>query len=173
MLFSQLRDLQFNMYEDRKFLEYLSSEGLRVPWEVALQFYYDHRQNEDFQLQYGDLDLSLLNWQMEEWTAKQIMEFSVYPRFQRWVNIAAQRSADFARVGFAAMDSRPAVVEHWEKQNTWRVPPIVIDSAIIIPAHVGCHLVEGHTRLGCLIGLARQGVIPVGSVHKIFRGCYP
>ena len=172
ILFKDLAKLEFKPWDHREFLEYMASVGLTVPWEVALQFYFDHRDKEEFVSQYGHLDLRRLEWRTEDWSAEVLLQVSMYSPFVRWTDVVARKAKNLGIEGFSAMDSRSEVVAHWENQGTWRVPPILIDGTLVRPPSSGPRLVEGHTRIGCLRGLVGIGALPPESMHKVFFGRY-
>ena len=140
-----------------------------TPRDVAQQFLSDHGRKSVFQDQYASLDLSLIDWSLEEIEAYSLLEASIYPRNHRWVESVGKRLEDFHAKSWACIDSRRTVCQQWATSRTWLIPPIFLDG--IGPAASNrLHLVEGHTRVGLLAGLVQRAIVPANSKHQAWVG---
>jgi hypothetical protein len=147
----------------------LEAAGLPIPSEVLEQVLHDHGANREFQTQYGHLDLRRITWALQPFAAGDLVTASVHPRFQPWVESVARRAHHVVADDWQELDARPSVVEHWRSLRTWQRSPVFLDAALV-GSGTGIHLVEGHTRLGALIGLVHVGLIDVGSLHAVWLG---
>lgn len=172
MLFRDLMSLPFNRASDRIGLSALREAGIVAPDDVLEQFYGDHGRKDEFQSEYGALNISRLLWSEAELPAHEIVACSVYPSFRRWVDDVADRLDHFGADGWGCIDIRPDVVEHWRTRLTWQRSPILIPGELVDEPQP-LRLVEGHTRLGVLTGLLRIGQLTGGSVHKVWLASLP
>ncbi|RXJ69330.1 hypothetical protein CRV08_04800 [Halarcobacter ebronensis] len=170
MLFKDLLKLKkdyvglVNYYELRNLLP-------ETPEEVLEQFFYDHGQNGGFQNQYSNIDINKLKWCKKKAKAKDIIECSIYERFYPWVNSVSERLKYFEKNSYSCIDVRKDVVDYWSKNYTWMKAPIFLEGKIL-DSKKKIHLVEGHTRLGILIGLLNNKIIEKNTLHEIWYGSY-
>jgi hypothetical protein len=150
-------------------MDALRSLALPVPESVLKQVCSDHGRKDEFQHQYGALDLCSLQWSLEGRPASELVEATVFEGFRPWVASVEARVQSFTLSGWACIDVRPDVVVHWERYHTWLESPVFID-AVALGLGPGLHLMEGHTRLGILRGLSRRGIIPPQSHHEAWIG---
>lgn len=177
MQYRELRRLKFDYHQFDEFQSHLAALGITAPSLVSKQFYFDHRDNTNFLQQYGHLDLYRLHWEEITLTTLELCQVSMHEGMSRWsksvaqkVEAVAQRGAAFTERGSRALDTRADVVAHWSEHRTWKTPPVLIDKAITKPRGERRHLVEGHTRIGCLRGLFAAGELPEDSTHLVFWG---
>ena len=138
--------------------------GLRWPTPVVEQFLFDHGAKEEFLSQYGHLALETLRWDLRDLAATEFLRLSVFDDFKPWLESSAE---DYAfRISQRPIDQQQA----WAKSQTWVVPPVLIDGAILLPARPGLHLLEGHARVGILRGRLRAGVANPDQTHQAFVG---
>jgi hypothetical protein len=143
--------------------------GFAMPDDVLEQFCCDHASKDDFQQQYGHLDLRRLSWELREISAGELVQSTVFEGFKSWVSTVSARLQDFDNEGWSCIDLRPAVVEHWKAHRTWIRPPILLDGHLV-GRGPGLHLVEGHTRLGVLAGAVKSGLVSADSIHRAWIG---
>lgn len=140
-----------------------------TPLEVIEQVYSHHGRNDEFQGQYGELDLSSIVWGSEFLPAAEIIQASFYPGFTSWLRNVEARTSEFQERGWQCIDTRADVVKYWSKHKTWLRQPVLIQG--LPPAIAGrMHLVEGHTRVALLSGLINAGVISPRSEHQVLVG---
>jgi hypothetical protein len=150
--------------------ENLAAQRLpQLPTDVLQQIVIEHGANEEFQEQYGQLDLSAIEWRLVGVAASELTSASTYRHFSRWVDDVASRARRVSHGYWNDIDTRTEVVEHWRLHHTWLRPPVVIEGRLLGKS-ASLHLMEGHTRLGILRGLLQQRVISPESVHQAWLG---
>ena len=141
----------------------LASKLPETPTDVLEQFYADHGQNSDFQEQYYHLEISGLSWSLCELKYSDIANATVFPDFEHWLNTCtseAQRVA--ADIDWSLIGHNASTIAHWKNHNTWSTPPVMLINGD------NYHLVEGHSRMGCLKGLVESGVLSKEIKHKVW-----
>lgn len=166
--FSDLLKIKADGY-NRIPLDALRALALPVPEPVLEQLCSDHGRDPELQCQYAALDLRLLRWSLESKSASELVAATVFGGFRQWATSVERRVDLFSLSGWACIDVRPGVVAHWEKQRTWLTAPVFVD-AVALGREPGLHLMEGHTRLGVLRGLSKQGIISAHSRHSAWIG---
>ena len=140
-----------------------------IPEEVIRQFILDHGRKNEFQEQYGQLDLNAVVWAKETLQGNDLLGCSHFEQFDRRVQNSRSKVSVFLKEGWKCIDRRPTVVEHWALFHTWNLPPILIEGSVVgRPSSL--HLIEGHTRLGVLEGLIDAGVIDRDHCHEVWVG---
>ena len=134
--------------------------GLAWPRLVVEQFLFDHGDKPEFLEQYGHLDLLHLHWTLRKLPARELLGCSYYDEFGDRVRSVAESAR------WMLDQYREVYGEVWD--GSWRVPPVFIEGALHDPPQDHLHLVEGHTRLGVLIGLANAGEVSPDSTHEAF-----
>ena len=84
--------------------------GLPVPDDVLEQVLHDHGAKEDFQVQYGHLDLRAVVWRLEPRSASALLRASIFPRFAQSVASVESRARGVQAGSWREFDSRPEVV---------------------------------------------------------------
>ncbi len=136
-----------------------------TPEDVIEQFYVDHGINKEFQQQYSDINLNEVVWEVVSVNYDTLSKLSVFPDFVDWVNRCAKKSLRVAKNdNWKRIDHAQDVVNYWQLNKTWQRKPIVILKGDTL------HLVEGHSRFGCLKGLIKANVISNECEHKIWLG---
>lgn len=169
MKFSNILNLPYDRNTGKPNFEAISAALPGVPFEVVTQFFGDHGRNPDFQAQYAGLELNAVIWTKVRIPASELIAASKYERFVPWFNSVAKRFTTFPEKGWLAIDRRRTVVEQWERNGTWAVPPVFL-SGELVGRDAKLHLVEGHTRLATLAGAAECGQIRPESLHEIWMG---
>lgn len=148
-----------------------SKHSLDAPESVMEQFYIDHSANEDFINLYGHIDLRKMQWKLKKISAGRLCDIGENATYPEHVADVAEDVSDFVTAGNKEIHADPKVREYWERYGTWRTPPIFISGNLLNPPNSRkYHLVEGHTRVGTLIGLRRSAIIHTTEQHLIFYG---
>jgi hypothetical protein len=155
-------------------LEVLQALALPMPRDVLEQFVFDHGTKDEFQQQYGHLDLHALRWDLLSIRAEEILACSVYPDFSQWMKTVADRTRVVPGEGWNDVRLPPATLKHWQDHHTWVRAPVMLRGDLV-GSDRKLHLVEGHTRVGALRGLVESGVLPPSCVHLVWvgEGCSP
>jgi len=140
-----------------------------MPYDVLEQVIVDHGANDDFQRQYGHLDLEVIGWELRRTEASALIAATVFNDFAPWFESVARRTRHVLNAGWRCIDTREAVVDHWREHLTWIRAPVFLQvgpggSAATL------HLVEGHTRLAVLRGLVDLRVVKPESTHEAWIG---
>ncbi len=134
-----------------------------TPIDVLEQFYRDHGRNYQFQEQYAELDIHNLKWELVSLSFDEMSSASIFPDFQGWVNTCYMKSCRVSTdLNWKLIGHTDKTVVHWEDNQTW------IRSPIFLELDYKLHLVEGHSRFGCLKGLVSKGLIPSSKSHKVW-----
>lgn len=125
-----------------------------IPKEVLLQWPYLHQRNPVFTKLYGWIDYSKVVFNLVRWPTKKILKIGVYSEFSQHAETYKKflSERDLERISGARK-----IADFWQKNGSWEVPIIVLKTKdITIPQGINLekpfHLVEGHTRLGWLMG---------------------
>lgn len=147
----------------------LRSLELKIPDDVLEQFCSDHATKNEFQEQYGQLNLEKISWELRSFKAGDLVLVNIYHRFRNWTKNVELRLQHFDSDSWNCIDTRKAVIDHWTTNRTWLRPPILLDGLHFdLPGQL--HLVEGHTRIGILRGLVLQGIVSADSMHEAWIG---
>lgn len=169
MKFSDILALPYDPGSGSPSFEAVTAEIPHTPEEVVIQLYVDHGRNPDFQKQYSDLELGAIIWKKTRIPASELIVASKYGQFEPWFNSVAKRFAAFPEKGWAVIDSRRPIVEHWERNGSWAVAPVFLAGELV--GRTGkLHLAEGHTRLATLAGAVERGLVRPESLHEIWLG---
>lgn len=168
MKFSDLMSLEYNPDTEIISLEALIEHFPTTPKDVLEQVYSDHGRKYDFQKQYGEIELDSITWKKIQVSGSEIVNCTYYSLFTA-VEIACSRLVHWDEQNWNCIDVRSQIVSHWKKENTWKRPPIFIDGSFIQGSNK-YHLVEGHTRLGVLIGLLNRKITLHKDKHLIWYG---
>jgi hypothetical protein len=171
MLFENLLDLKCdkdNGIIDRDELVKLFPN---TPGDVITQLYSDHGRNEYFQVQYKNIDLQKIKWELKQVKAIELVKCSYYEEYQNWFEGRTHKLDNFNKKNWDCIDTRQEVVKYWRENNTWLRKPIFINASLIKKDNK-FHLVEGHTRVGILKGAVQNGILDIESTHEIWYGNY-
>lgn len=169
MLYSEILNLAVEDSGGRANIRLLRKLIPNVPKDVFEQFFYDHGRNSQFQLQYGNLDISTIIWKENIISAKELLDLNIYSSFSDWVKEVEKRTLKCTSNDFSMIDTRIKVSNYWKNNKTWLRSPILL-SGTIMNLNKNYHLVEGHTRISILKGLISNGIISVDSKHRIWIG---
>jgi hypothetical protein len=134
--------------------------GRDWPSLVIDQFLFDHGDKDEFLDQYGHLNLERLRWDLRSVRAKELIRSTRHEEFSDRVLAVA------AHPHWTLEQYRKTYGEVWD--HSWKVPPVLIEGWLRNPPQGELHLVEGHTRLGVLIGLVEHQEITTESKHDAF-----
>ncbi len=169
MLFRDILTLPFDVQSGIVRLDEILVRIPDLPGEVAHQLIAQHGRKSEFQDQFGHLELGSIRWSKESIAGVDLAESSHFQGFDRWYKAVGHRAFMVASKGWRCIDSRQAIVEHWEQHLTWITPPVLIDGALVgRPSRF--HLMEGHTRVGLLAGLVEVGIIDGLMTHDVWVG---
>lgn len=128
--------------------------ALHWPDDVVAQWLHEHAGNENFERDYGHINLSMLQWTIE-----------VIP-LSTWLEMPTGASdgnciEDYAAnpdhwVGLRTSGVHAGVPQMWREHGTWKRRPLLIDRSLVTSRKAGLQLIEGRTRVGILRGFHRQ-----------------
>jgi hypothetical protein len=165
--FSNLLDLKFDLNTEVIDLYELRKMFPNTPEDVLSQFYSDHGRKNEFQSEYANIEIDLLQWNLMEIVAETIVKSSMHPNFHGWFESVSNRVKRFSTEGWESIDCRVEVREHWRIKRTWIIPPVFLDGQII-GSESKFHLVEGHTRVGILDGFLKHDILSENQLHTIW-----
>lgn len=168
--YRDLSKIKLDPYDLDKNLEIIKQIGVEAPDSVIEQFYLDHNQNSRFLTLYGDLDLNELRWELIELEVSEFYKIGSNASFAEFLAEVSESIFYYEQLGDSVIDCRPKILNHWKLNGTWLVPPILIDCSLLGGVPNMPHLVEGHTRVGCLLGLDKYRIIPIAKKHQVYWG---
>lgn len=140
--------------------------GIEAPEQIFKQIYCGLSNDPEFQALYGHLNLNSLKWDLVRVKTSELTKFdrnATYPDYMLEI------SEDFNTCGNNfCIDAREEVAEHWLKFGTWAEPPMFIERSLVSSGESGLHLMEGHTRLGTLLGAIKYGFVQLADSHEIY-----
>jgi hypothetical protein len=137
--------------------------ALGWPSEVVEQWLYDHLEHYEFLTDYAELDLTAVEWTLEDLPTDMFLPMRSGPSDDYMTTVPDQHEHWVYARRFTAV---PAA---WEDTGTWLKPPLLLDLACLDgPAGV-LQVVEGRTRVGILQGRARDG-LRVADRHAAWVG---
>jgi len=140
------------------------------PDDVVEQFLYHHADNIGFLRDYGDLDLSKIEWDVEVISVEELTEMPTGASDGDCIEDFAANPDHWVRVRNRGIHI--GVAQCWETHGTWKRWPILIDRRLLDPPESGLQVVEGRTRVGVLRGRHRQGTL-VAERHLAWVGRQP
>lgn len=166
LIFQDLMELPYN--RDHNIIDMsvteLGSLLPHIPSEVIQGVFLDHGRAGHMQAQYGNIAIDQLQWECVMLPAEKLIEAHWYDGFDQ-VEVVGQGVACYFESRAWACIHRWG--EHWKQNKTWVEAPFFIKGALL-NADYDLHLMEGHTRLGTLIGLVKCGALSLDSYHKIW-----
>jgi hypothetical protein len=169
MLFSDLLRFRQEARESSVPEDIIRQLGIPMDEDVLEQFIIDHGTNEEFQQQFGNLDIHQIEWRLVPTAASDILSASIFEPFKDMVSSAADLTRVIPREGWDSVDLAPEAVEHWRDHGTWMRAPVTLRGNLVGRPEP-LHLVEGHTRVGALRGLVESRVVATDSPHEIWIG---
>ena len=170
MLFSKLKELSYDKDSDRINVESIVEILPVCPIEIINDIYADHGRKAEFQAEYGNVDISKLHWKLMEFTGKELIESSIIPEFLQWVLTCKKKLNDFNTDGWECISNIKTIEDSWNTNKTWLKPPYFFDPNVLAISKNNLHLVEGHTRLGILMGLINKKIVSPTMTHKVWLG---
>lgn len=141
--------------------------SLRWPDDVVEQLLYDHADNDAFLRDYGDIDLSRVQWDVEIVPLGKLVEMPTGASESGCIEEYAANPDHWVRVRNRGIHM--GVAQCWEAHGTWKRWPILIDRGLLDPPESGLQIVEGRTRVGVLKGRHRRGAF-VAERHLAWVG---
>ena len=170
MKYRDLSKIKLDPFDRDKNLETVKQIGIEAPDSVIEQFYLDHNQNSRFLSLYGDLELDELRWELIDLETSEFLKIGNNASFAEFLEEVSEDASHYEQVGESVIDCRPKVLNHWKLNGTWLMPPIFLDCSLLGGVSNMPHLVEGHTRVGCLLGLNKYRIIPIAAKHQVYWG---
>ncbi len=145
------------------FKQFLRVASLGWPDGVVKQWLYDHGDRPAFLRDYRFVDLSRIQWTLDDVHIRDLEQISTGPSEQDFlVDVATEHQYWLGR--------RPEGVRNaWEQVGTWLVPPVLISRELLYPAGAGLQVIEGRMRVGILRGRRADG-LRVSGRHKAWVG---
>ncbi|HEC2026128.1 TPA: hypothetical protein R1869_003958 [Klebsiella oxytoca] len=141
--------------------------GIEAPEQVFAQIYCGLSNDSRFQALYGHLNLKSLKWDL---VRLKTAEFTAFGTNATYPEHMLEISEDFNTCGNQfCIDAREEVAQHWLKFGTWDEPPMFIERSLVSSDERGLHLMEGHTRLGTLLGAIKYGFVKLADTHEIYK----
>lgn len=142
-------------------------QRFNIPVEVIEQWIYPHYYNENSVINYAWIDYSKIVFEITDFEIGALKQINVIEDYLDYVECRkdSQPYDDFM--------CTKKDLEHWQTNNTWRVPPIILDVETLptIPEFAEIkgpyQLVEGHSRLGYLLSLDKAEML-LKRKHEIF-----
>ncbi|MBE4489949.1 hypothetical protein [Vibrio parahaemolyticus] len=170
MKYKDLSKIALDPYITDKSIDLLKQRGVSAPDSVIEQFYIDHNANSRFLTLYGDLSLPDLKWELVDFDTTKFLQIGSNASFPDFLEEVSEDASHFHDIGEAVIDCREEVLNHWKKHGTWLTPPIFLDANVLGGKSGIPHLVEGHSRVGCLLGIQKYKIIPLADRHKVYWG---
>ncbi len=170
MKYIDLSKVVFDPYDVEKNIKLVESFGVQAPKSVIEQFYVDHNRDNTFQELYGELDLNSLHWELVEVPTNLFCQIGENASYADYLEEVSEDASQYKWAGDSVIDCRHEVLSHWKQYGSWLTPPILIDGSVIGKLLNTPHLVEGHSRVGCLLGINKYKIIPSAPTHKIYWG---
>ncbi|KFZ80837.1 hypothetical protein ED92_10950 [Amycolatopsis sp. MJM2582] len=141
--------------------------GLGWPDDVLEQWLYDHAGNEAFLLDYADVDLAQISWEVEAASTDLLVETPTGDSDGDCIDEFAANPDYWIEVRHTGIHRGVALC--WEIHGTWKRWPVLIERSLLTPSAPGLQVVEGRTRIGILKGRHRQGDF-VSAQHLVWVG---
>ena len=170
MLFNELEGLPYDKNTDRINIESIVEILPKCPIEIINDIYADHGRKDAFQTQYGNIDISELHWEIIAIKGIDLIDFTLNKDFSQWVTTCENRLDKFADDEWGCISTIKNIQESWKTNKTWLRPPYFFDSNVLDLTQNKLHLVEGHTRLGILMGLINKKIVSPTMTHKVWLG---
>jgi len=146
--------------------EYIAlPEVARLEWPAAVvgEWLFDHGDHEAFRQDYATLDLSGIDWTLEEVPLSELQAIRTGASEQVFLDDVAEDHVHWLSV-------RPADVRQtWETRGTWMVAPILVAQNLLSLPGCGLQVIEGRMRVGILQGRRRDGLY-VADSHEAWVG---
>jgi hypothetical protein len=134
--------------------------GLSWPEDVVEQWLYWFAGSDTFQADYGNLDLTSIEWTDELVPAEAFLTMPTGPSDVDVLDDNAKLADHWSNVR-----EHLGVPQYWEAHGTWFRRPLLIDRSLLYPDGDGLQVIEGRTRVGILRGFLGQGRA-VASLHQ-------
>ena len=119
---------------------------------------------------YGEVDLNTIEWELVEIATEELLNLGSLATHPDFILEVSEDASHYNDLGDKAINCRESDLIHWKQFGSWVTPPVFIKGEVLGKPDVDLHLVEGHTRLGHLLGLTKYKVFSVAKVHKVYLG---
>lgn len=136
---------------------------LDAPEAVLKEIYYGLAGYETFQEAYGHIDLKTIKWKLVNLPIESLLEVR-HATYYGMLNEEVEAYPFRGGIDFYG----PEIASYWRTYGTWLEPPFFIERSIIESNASGLQLIEGHTRLGALLGEFNHQSITLAKTHKVF-----
>ena len=164
------RDFNKLRIDDESIDEYykrIEEAGFHIPLSVIEQWLYPHYSNPNTTKNYSWINHKSSIFVETSLSVSELKGMYIIEEYRPYVKRRSQARP------FDEFMCIPKDLEHWKLNNTWRIPPIVMDMSSFtdIPSYVESgkrlQLIEGHSRLGYLLALNNAKQLKVQN-HKVF-----
>ena len=157
--------LQSSFMEDpREHWDVCQSRGLHCPLDVFTQLFHESVGTDAVPTITAQVDWAQVRWSDEYLAGYDLRQVYIDRQFAWGVE-----EAYLAALDQGITDERPAVIQGWQRQQSWIVPPVFVTGAVIGSASRHALLV-GNTRLGNLLGLLVRGEVAPERRHRVWIG---
>ena len=172
MKYRELKDAEIERDNLVEAIRALSKDySITAPDSVMEQFYIDHSASEEFINMYGHIDLSKIVWSIIEVGVDELRSIDDNATYPDYLAEVSEDASNFESMGEKVISVVPSVRAFWKNHGTWNTPPVFISGTLLNQkSSAKYHLVEGHTRVGCLIGLSKYKVINLANKHLVYYG---
>lgn len=154
-------------YGFAEFRQRAKARQLRWPDDVLEQWVFDHAGYGPFLNDYGDIDLSQIDWQVESLSVEDFLEMPTGPSDSNAIE-RYEADPDYS-IGAHTHGIHMGVKLCWMTHGTWKRWPIVLARDLINPGDKSLQLVEGRTRVGILRGRLLRGQL-IAERHLVWIG---
>ena len=157
------------LYKEEEGIKILREQyGISAPYCVFQEIYCGLSNDPEFQRLYGHIEIDKLEWRL---IALKNDDFITLGRNATYPCHMLEVSEDYPLYKNGnefPIDLREDVAAHWRKYGTWKEPPMLIERSLICPNESGLHLMEGHTRVGTLLGAIKYGFVSLAETHQVY-----
>ncbi|HEM8742882.1 TPA: hypothetical protein U2Q93_000517 [Enterobacter sichuanensis] len=136
---------------------------LDAPEPVLSEIYYGLAGYETFQEAYGHIDLNAIKWKLVDLPIESFLEVR-HATYYGMLNEEVEAYPLRGGIDFYG----PEIASYWRTYGTWLEPPFFIERSILESNACGLQLIEGHTRLGALLGEFNHQSFTLAKTHKVF-----
>ncbi len=137
--------------------------ALGWPRDVVEQWLWDFIDLPEFLVDYADVDLAGLTWQLKQLPADEFLTMPTGSQTQDYLDRARDLHQHWTSVRSVEIQ------QAWEKWGLWLRAPIVLDRTALGDGLGGLQVVEGRTRVGIAGGRLREGLL-VAPTLQIWLG---
>ncbi|NLS56382.1 hypothetical protein [Hafnia alvei] len=158
------------LYKEDEGIKILREQyGISAPDCVFQQIYCGLTNNSEFQKLYGHIEIDNLEWRLVDLHNDDFVTLGRNATCPDYMLEVSEDYPLYIKNGDEfPIDVREDVSAHWRKYGTWKEPPMFIERSLISPNESGLHLMEGHTRVGTLLGAIKYGFVSLAETHRVY-----